>query len=97
MPKPLLRSPRMNTVGQQLRRMGVTKAMGKNPSIAWHQSSKESLAPIENRGRGAVTSGHLGRIGLDLMPALLAPNDQPGAGSGSVAERHRWAGVGFNT
>jgi hypothetical protein len=31
-----------------------------------------------------------------LMPAFPAPNDQPDACSGSVAERHRWAGVGLH-
>jgi hypothetical protein len=32
---------------------------------------------------------YLGRVGLDLMPASLTPDDQPDACSGSVAERHR--------
>jgi hypothetical protein len=35
-------------------------------------------------------------IGLDLMLAFLAPDDQPDAGGGSVPERHRWAGFGFH-
>jgi hypothetical protein len=43
---------------------------------------------------GAVPLGHLGRVGLNLMPAILARNDQPDAGGGSVAECHRWAGLG---
>lgn len=33
----------------------------------------------------------LGRIGLDLMLAILAPHDQPHTGRGCVAERHRRA------
>jgi len=51
----------------------------------------QPLAPIEHGRFGAVPLGHLGRIGLYLMPAILAPNDQPDAGRGSVAERHRRA------
>jgi hypothetical protein len=39
--------------------------------------------------RRAVPSGHLGGVGFDLMPAILAPHDQPDAGGGSIAERHR--------
>jgi hypothetical protein len=46
--------------------------------------------------RSAVPLGHLGGIGLNLMPAILAPDDQPDAGGGSVAERHRRAGLGFH-
>jgi hypothetical protein len=45
---------------------------------------------------GAGTGSHLGGIGLNLMPAILAPDDQPDAGGGSVAERHRRAGLGFH-
>jgi hypothetical protein len=32
-----------------------------------------------------------GRSGLDLVRATLAQNDQPDAGGGSIAERHRRA------
>jgi len=59
------------------------------------------MAPIWGHGRngttfGAGTGSHLGGIGLNLMPAILAPDDQPDAGGGSVAERHRRAGLGFH-
>jgi hypothetical protein len=47
------------------------------------------LAPIEHGRFVAIPSSHLGGAGLDLMAAILAPNDQPDAGSGSVTERHR--------
>jgi hypothetical protein len=40
------------------------------------------------RPTGTVPSSHLGGIGLDLMLAALAPNDQPYMSGGSVAERH---------
>jgi hypothetical protein len=53
-----------------------------------------ALAPDHGRF-GAVPSSHLGRVGLDLMPAILAPNDQPDLGGGSIAERHRRTGIGF--
>jgi hypothetical protein len=53
-------------------------------------------APIEHRRCRAVPLGHLGRVGLNLMPAILAPDDQPDAGGGSVAERHRRAVLGFH-
>jgi len=52
----------------------------------------QPLSPIGHRRFGAVLLGHLGGIGLDLMAAILAPNDQPDAGGGSIAERHRRAG-----
>jgi hypothetical protein len=42
---------------------------------------------------GTVPLGHLGGTGLDLTLASIAPNDQPDAGGGSVAERH--GGPGF--
>jgi hypothetical protein len=35
--------------------------------------------------------GDLGRIGLDLVAAVSAPDDQPQGGFRSIAERHRWA------
>jgi hypothetical protein len=53
----------------------------------------QPLTPIGHRRFGAVPLGHLGRVGLDLMPTILAPNDQPDAGGGSIAERHRRAGL----
>jgi hypothetical protein len=54
-------------------------------------------APIEHRRCGAVPLGHLARVGLDLMLAILAPDDQPDADGGSATQRHRWAGLGFHT
>ena len=56
----------------------------------------QPLAPIEDAGIGAVPSSHLGGVGLDLMLARLAPYDKPDLGSGSGAERHRRAGLGFH-
>jgi hypothetical protein len=40
----------------------------------------------------------LGGIGLDLVPAIPipAPDDEPHAGRGGAAERHRRAGLGFH-
>ena len=55
----------------------------------------QPVAPIEHGGPGAVPSRHFGGIRLDLMLAFLAPDDQPDAGGGSIAERHRRAGLGF--
>jgi hypothetical protein len=43
----------------------------------------------------AVPTSHLAGVGLNLVPAILAPDDQPDAGGGSVAERHWWAGLGL--
>jgi hypothetical protein len=53
----------------------------------------EPLAPIEHGRFDAISSGHLGEVRLDLMLAVLAPNDQSDACGGSVAVRHRRAGV----
>ena len=44
-----------------------------------------------------LSSGHFAGIGLNLVAAILAPNDQPDACGGSVAERHRRAGLGFHS
>jgi hypothetical protein len=35
----------------------------------------QPLAPIEHGRFGAVPSDHLGRVGLDPVPAFLAPDD----------------------
>ena len=56
----------------------------------------QPLAPVEHGRFGAVPRSHLGGIGLNLMLAFLAPDDQPDAGGGSIAERHRRAYFGFH-
>jgi hypothetical protein len=48
------------------------------------------------RPTGTVPGSHLGGIRLDLMLTVLAPNDEPDAGSGSATQRHRRAGLGFH-
>jgi hypothetical protein len=42
--------------------------------------------------RAAISAGS----GFDLMLTRLAPRDDPGAGDGSVAERHRLVAVGVH-
>jgi hypothetical protein len=39
---------------------------------------------------------NISQYGLDLMATILAPDDQADLGGGSVAERHRRAGLGFH-
>jgi hypothetical protein len=39
----------------------------------------QPLAPIEHGRFGAVPGSHLGGIGFDLIPAFLAPHDEPHA------------------
>jgi hypothetical protein len=56
----------------------------------------QPLSPIGHGRFGAVSLGHLGRVGLNLVTAILAPNDQPDAGGGSIAKGRRWAGLGFH-
>jgi hypothetical protein len=56
----------------------------------------QPLSPIRHGGFGAAPLGHFGRVGLNLMRAILAPDNQPDAGGGSIAERHRRAGLGFH-
>lgn len=48
----------------------------------------QPLAPLRDRGLGAVSLRLLGGIGLDLMVAFLAPDDEAHASLGGVAERH---------
>lgn len=50
--------------------------------------------PIRDGRLRTVILGHLGRIGLNLMPTIEAPNDEPHAGRGGVAEGHRRAVIG---
>jgi hypothetical protein len=80
-------------------------ALGRAAPLACHNhidfaaaafGADQPLTPIGHRHFGTVPSSHLGGIGLDLMLAFSAPNDQPDAGGGSVAERHRWAGFGLH-
>jgi hypothetical protein len=49
--------------------------------------------PIGDGHLRAVALGHLDRVGLDLVPAIGAPDDQPHISRSSVAERHRRAAV----
>jgi hypothetical protein len=55
----------------------------------------EPLAPIEDGRFGAVPSGHVGWVGLDLMPTIAAPNDYSRLGRRSPAERRGRAAIGF--
>jgi hypothetical protein len=52
----------------------------------------EPSAPIEDRRCRAVLLGHLAGVGLDLVPTVLAPNDEPDLRSGRTAKRRWWAG-----
>jgi hypothetical protein len=56
----------------------------------------QPLAPIEHGRFGAVPGGHLDGVGLDLVPAFLAPYNQPHAGRCRGAERHRRTAIGFH-
>jgi hypothetical protein len=49
----------------------------------------QPLVPILHRRRGAVSLGHFGRIGLDLVAAIPAPHDEPHLRRGGAAERIR--------
>ena len=56
----------------------------------------EPILPIENAGSRAILSRHLDGVGLDPVPARLAPNDQPHARRSGVAQRHRRSGMRFH-
>ena len=47
----------------------------------------EPFFPIENGNIRAIATHHLDRIGLDLMLAILTPDDDADAGSRGAAER----------
>jgi hypothetical protein len=47
------------------------------------------LAPIEDGRFGAVPGSHLGGVGLDLMPTVLAPHDLPDLDRGGSALEQR--------
>jgi len=46
--------------------------------------------PIRDGRLRAVALHHLGGVGLDLMPAIEAPDDQTHLGGSGVAKGHRW-------
>ena len=48
------------------------------PAVAL--AADEPLVPVRDRHLGAVARRHLVRIGLDLVPAIAAPYDQPHPG-----------------
>jgi hypothetical protein len=56
----------------------------------------QPFAPIENRSLRTVAGSQLGGIGLDLMLAGFAPDDQPQVGRRSAAERRGRDGVRFH-
>ena len=68
----------------------------RNPHPDCHIGSRPAVCANRARAFQRRTEQPSRRIGLDLMLAFPAPNDQPDAGGGSVAERHRWAAVGFH-
>jgi hypothetical protein len=50
--------------------------------------------PVGDGHLGAVALGHLGRVELDLMPAVETLHDQPHVRRSGVAQGHRRAAVG---
>ena len=52
--------------------------------------------PVAGGHLGTMTLRLLGRIWLDLMATVEAPDDQPDLGSGGVAKRHWGAAVGLH-
>jgi hypothetical protein len=58
--------------------------------------ANEPRLPVKHGRLRAIAGGVLGRIGFNLMAAIPAPYDEPHAGRGSTAERHRRAGLGFH-
>jgi hypothetical protein len=55
----------------------------------------QPLPPFREGHLGAVAFGLLAGIGLDLVLAHLAPDDEAHTSLGSAAERHRRAAIGF--
>jgi hypothetical protein len=42
-------------------------------------TADEPLMPVRDRQIGAIVQRHRGRVGLDLIPAIAAPDDQAGS------------------
>jgi hypothetical protein len=59
-------------------------------------TADQPLVPVGDRHLGGVAFRHLGRVRLDLVPAIETPDDKPNARGRSVAERHRRATVGVH-
>jgi hypothetical protein len=56
-------------------------------------AADEPLVPVGDGQLGTVARCHRGGVGLDLVPAIAAPDDQPDAGSRGAAQCQRRAGV----
>jgi len=56
-------------------------------------AARPNRARTFRRHQAALSAGSGGRP--DLVPAFLAPEDQPHTGGGSDAQRHRWAAWGL--
>jgi hypothetical protein len=64
--------------------------------VAPATGTDQPLAPIENRCLGTVPPRHFGGVGLNLIAAFEAPNDEPNTGSRRVPQSHRQADFGFH-
>jgi hypothetical protein len=80
---------------------GLSKILGRRrlipPSrigLPASAGTDQPLTPIGHGRFGAVPGCQFGGVGLGGS-AFLAPDDQPRVGGGSIAERHRWAGMDF--
>jgi hypothetical protein len=56
------------------------------------QPVQRAAPSSQARSSGTVAGGVFGGIGLDLVPAIPAPYDEPNAGGSSAVERHRRTG-----
>ena len=103
--RPRSRRHRQTIRPASLRAIGDLRKLSRSPLRSGHHhidlpaaaaGTDQPLAPIEHGRFGAVPGSHLGGVGLDLMLAFLAPDDQPDLGRGGDAERHRRATIRFH-
>jgi GAF domain-containing protein len=64
------------------------RGRGRRGCGEFEPAETERSHTIKHRHLGAVARGHLGRVGLDLVPAIFAPHDQPPMRRRGIAERH---------
>jgi hypothetical protein len=86
----------MHDIAQELSDRPLCAAHHHINFVAPAMGTDQPLSPFGNGSLGAVSSRHFGGIGLNLMSAFEAPDDEPNTGSRRAAECHRRAGFGLH-
>jgi hypothetical protein len=84
--------PRMAGGAVPVYRRSVPVTTNSTRRLPQPEADKASV-PVRNGHLGAVTLGHFGGVGFDLVAALPAPYNQPDLSCRGVPERHPWRAI----